>query len=125
MITLFFYIYSGAFETLTPAGGLSNCQDVLCAVAYAADCTSFLYNRLDDSCIVFDRKIEPSKCDVHGAPVIDNPDELDCEDPADKCQVSRYLVTYVLSSFKVFIYFFSTIFCRLSLNLSANILEPY
>ena len=86
MITLFFYIYSGAFETLTPAGGLSNCQDVLCAVAYAADCTSFLYNRLDDSCAIYNRKIETPKCDIRSAVPTDN--LADCENPTDQCQVS-------------------------------------
>lgn len=75
---------------MQPAGGLSACQDVLCAVVYASNCTSFLYNRLDDACSVFDRKIETPKCDIRSAVPQDN--HADCEDPADKCQVNMLKV---------------------------------
>ena len=103
MITLFFYIYSGAFETLTPAGGLSNCQDVLCAVAYAADCTSFLYNRLDDSCAIYNRKIETPKCDIRSAVPTDN--LADCENPTDQCQVSIRNLLHMYLHLSIYLFF--------------------
>merc|ERR1712141_198979 len=77
--------FEGAFETITPAGGLSACQDVLCALIYPDNCTSFIYNRLDDSCSVYDRQVATPNCDIHSAVPQDN--HADCEDPTDKCQL--------------------------------------
>jgi len=76
--------FEGAFETLSPAGGLPNCQDVFCAIAYKDNCTTFIYNRLDDTCAIYDGEAATPKCDIHSAVPQDNP--ADCENPTDKCQ---------------------------------------
>ena len=74
---------------MQPAGGLSACQDVFCGIVYNAICTSFIYNRVDDACFIYDKKVETPNCDIHSGVPQDNPS--DCINPEDKCEVSCIL----------------------------------
>ena len=87
LLYIFYYIYSGLFDSYQPAFGLAHCQDFLCGIVNKDRCNSFIYNRLDDQCILYEKVIsERPKCEMSGGMVQDNPS--DCDDPEDKCQVS-------------------------------------
>ena len=84
----YFFFYTGAFSTITPVGGLENCQEVLCANVYKEYCHSFIYSRLYDACSIYFSEIVIPNCDIHSGVPQDNLSE--CDNPKDKCQVSRY-----------------------------------
>ena len=56
---------------------------------YNAICASFIYNRVDDACFIYDKNVETPNCDIHSGVPLDNPS--DCINPEDKCEVSCIL----------------------------------
>merc|ERR1712062_643732 len=75
--------FEGAFETVTPVGGLANCQDFFCGDIFASICHTFVYNRKDDACYIFDRDAVSPVCKIHSGVSEDEHEE--CDNSANGC----------------------------------------
>ena len=121
MFEFFSLLFSGAFSTIIPVGGLENCQEVLCANVYKEYCHSFIYSRLDDACSIYFSEIDLPDCDIHSGVPQDNLSE--CDNPEVRLEVSWYHNSFYFWMYLS--YMNHTLSCSFSLNLSADMRATY
>ena len=82
---------------MTPSGGLANCQDFFCGDIYASICHTFVYNRKDDACYIFDRDAVSPVCKIHSG--VPEDEHEDCDNSAIGCDVSLFKITLPMKLF--------------------------